>query len=119
MSGTPNAIYIVNLICVARLSQQNAESHFRHQRLRTRRVLSRLYSCERNRRPPAHTVFLTFDPLLPVSVMTELLEYYRRESMGEETGFAHSCKLVNEVRALGEPHGEMTEPGRREQKRWW
>ena len=91
MSGTPNAIYIVNLICVARLSQQNAESHFRHQRLRTRRVLSRLYSCERNRRPPAHTVFLTFDPLLPVSAMTELLEYYRRESMGEETGFAHSC----------------------------
>lgn len=43
MSGTPNTIYIVNLIRVARLSQQNAESHFRHQRLRTRRVLSRMY----------------------------------------------------------------------------
>ena len=49
------------------------------------------YSCERNHRPPAHSLFATLDPLLPVPVMAELLEYCRKETMGEETSFAHSC----------------------------
>ena len=45
------------------------------------------YCGERNRRPPAQPFFFffflaTIDPLLPVLVMTELLKYYRRESMG-------------------------------------
>ena len=38
-----------------------------------------------------HTLFYNIRPTFPVSVTAELLEYYRRESMVEETGFAHSC----------------------------
>ena len=47
-----------------------------------------------------HTFFFaTLDPLLPLSVMAELLEFYRRESMGEETSFAHSCTSYDDFHA--------------------
>ena len=98
-------------------ARRNPMSPTRHMPLRPGHDLSRpLYSCERNHRPPAHSLVATLDPLLPVPVMAELLEYCRKETMGEETSFAHSCAVLycSHFSVVSEPDDDRSAPSVRD-----